>query len=165
MQIAEQICGMIEPDLRFFILGSIEPSAARDVSQNTVRDIFRGIHKFEGDTNKQFWAWCYRIARNKISDYFRSKSSDRTLPMPPEELMQLVDTSAQDAPISPSVRLDLEYVLNMLTRSKPECYELLWQHYVFGVDYAEIASERSMSYDGVRMKIGRCLDEARKFID
>jgi RNA polymerase sigma factor (sigma-70 family) len=132
--------------------------------QNTVRDIFRGVHKFEGDTNKQFWGWCYRIAKNKISDHFREKKADRLQAMPSEEFAQLLDESAQDVPMSAAVRHDLEYALGLLTNSKPECYDFLWQHYIFGLDYAEIANERAMTYDGVRMKIGRCLDEARKLV-
>ena len=117
-----------------------------------------------GESTKQFWAWCYRIARNKICDHYRGQAADRLQYVPAEELHRLLDKSAQDAPISPGVRLDLEYAMNVLTASKPECYEFLWQHYIFGLDYAEIAEERTMTYDNVRMKIGRCLDEARRLV-
>ena len=61
-------------------------------------------------------------------------------------------------------RLDLEYVIKLLTAAKPECSELLWRHYVIGLDYTELAEERNLSYDNVRMKIGRCLDEAKSLV-
>ncbi len=48
-----------------------------------------------------------------------------------------------------------------LTRSS---IDLLWKHYVIGLDYAEIAEERQLSYDSARMKIGRCLEEARSLV-
>ena len=94
---------------------------------------------------------------------FRS-ASDRLQPMPPEELWQLVESSAQSSPLSPADKHDLEYAMNLLTASKPECRDYLWQHYVFGLDYAEIAEERNLNYDNVRIKIGRCLDEAKSLV-
>jgi hypothetical protein len=54
----------------------------------------------------------------------------------------------------PAVRHDLENAMKLLTSSKPECYDFLWKHFVFGLDYGAIAEERNMSYDNVRMKIG-----------
>ena len=164
VRLAEEVCRLIAPDLRFFVFGFVQPSDADDVLQNTVKGIIGGMRKFEGESTRQFWAWCYRIARNKIYDHFREKSANRLQPMPADELHRLLEQSAQDAPISPGVRLDLEYAMKVLTASKPECYEFLWQHYIFGLDYAEIAEERTMTYDNVRMKIGRCLDEARRLV-
>ena len=107
------------------------------------------------------WAWCYRIARNKVNDHLRKQSSDRLQPMEPEELWQLVETSAQSNPLSAEDRIDLEHALKLLAEAKPECSEFLWQHFVIGLDYSELAEERNMSYDNVRMKIGRCLGEAQ----
>ena len=85
-------------------------------------------------------------------------------PTPPDQLWQMIEASAQDAPISPAVRHDLQYAMGLLTRSKPECYDFLWKHFVFGLDYADIAEEKSMNYDSVRMKIGRCLEEAKALV-
>ncbi len=81
--------------------------------------------------------------------------------MPPEELWQWVETSAQSSPLSAEDRKNLQHALKILAEAKPECSEILWQHFVLGLDYSELAEERSMSYDNVRMKIGRCLGEAQ----
>jgi len=35
---------------------------------------------------------------------------------------------------------------------------------VFGLDYSEIAAEQGMSYDSVRIKIGRCLLIAKSLV-
>jgi RNA polymerase sigma factor (sigma-70 family) len=160
LRLAEEIFRVIEPDLRFFVFSAVRPPAARDVLQEVLIAITTGMGKFKGDSNEQFWAWCYRIARNKVADHFRKQASDRLQPLPPEELWQLVEASAQASPLSAADRIDLQYALDLLTQSKPECRDLLWQHFVFGLDYAEIAEERNISYDNARMKIGRCLDDA-----
>jgi len=164
IRLAEEIFRLIQPDLRFFEFSSIAHHAAEDVSQEILKAIATSLKKFQGDTTKEFWAWCYRIARNKLNDHYRDKSADRLQPMSPEDIWEMVELSAQDAPISPAVRHDLEYALELLTASKPECNELLWRHYVVGLDYAEIAEERNLNYDAVRMKIGRCLEEAKSLI-
>lgn len=68
------------------------------------------------------------------------------------------------SPVSAGDRDDLEYAMKLLTASKPDCYDYLWQRFVFGMEYGEIAEERNLSYDNVRMKVGRCLDEAKSLV-
>ena len=84
--------------------------------------------------------------------------------MSPEELWQVVEASAQVAPLTPQNRLDLDYAMKLLTAAKPECSDLLWQHYVVGLDYAEIAEEKDLNSDAVRMRVKRCLDEAKSLV-
>lgn len=164
LRLAEEIFRLIEPDLRFFVFSAIQPPAAQDVLQEVLKGVTTGMKKFDGGSNEEFWGWCYRIARNKLNDYFRKKATDRLQPMPPEELWQLVESSAQASPLSPADKHDLEYAMQLLTGSKPECRDYLWRHYVFGLAYAEIAEEQNISYDNARMKIGRCLDEAKSLV-
>ena len=85
-------------------------------------------------------------------------------PMPEEELWELVEASATTVPLSAADKHDLDYAMKLLTRSKPECYEYLWKHFVFGLDYAEIAEAENLSYDNARMRITRCLDEAKRLV-
>ena len=162
--LAEGIFRIVEPDLRLFVFSTVPHHTAEDVLQEVLKAVATGMSKFAGGTTGEFWAWCYRIARNKLNDQYRRQAADRMQPVPPEELWQLIDASAQDAPISPQDKLDLEYAMGLLTASKPECYEFLWKHFVFGLAYAEIAEELKLKYDAVRMKIGRCLAEAQSLM-
>jgi hypothetical protein len=54
--------------------------------------------------------------------------------------------------------------MKLLTASKPECYDYLWKRFVFGLEFTEISEEQNLSYDAVRMKVGRCLDEAQSLM-
>ena len=83
LRLAEELFRLIEPDLRFFVFSTIQPPAAQDVSQEVLKSITTSLKKFEGQTDKEFWAWCYRIARNRLNDHFREKTRDRLQPMPP----------------------------------------------------------------------------------
>jgi len=164
LRLAEDIFRLIEPNLRFFVFKAIRPPAAEDVLQEVLKAVAIGLRKFSGDSREQFWAWCYRIARNKLNDHFHGQATNRELPMHQDELWQLVESSAQVSPLSPADRHDLEYAMKLVTASKPECYDYLWKHFVFGLAYGEIAEEQNLSYDSVRMKIGRCLDEAKLLV-
>ena len=164
LRLAEAIFHLIEPDLRVFVFSAIKPQAADDVLQEVLISITNSLKNFERNSNEEFWAWCYKIARRRIYDHIRKKASDRLQPMPHDELLDLVDTSAQAAPMTAADRHDLEYALKLLDSSKPECRGYLWNHYVIGFDYGEIAEELNLNYDNVRMKIGRCLDEAQSLV-
>lgn len=160
-RLADEIFSQLEPQLRFFVFGSLALPAAQDVLQETLKAIIVSLSKFAGGSAQEFWAWCYRIARNKVNDHLRKQASDRLQPMPPEELWPLVETSAHHQPLSAEDRMDLEHAMKLLAEAKPECSEFLWKHFVLGLDYSELAEERNLSYDNVRMKIGRCLGEAQ----
>ncbi|MGB7768450.1 MAG: sigma-70 family RNA polymerase sigma factor [Verrucomicrobiia bacterium] len=164
IRLAEDIFRRIEPDLRAFVFSSVSNEAAKDALQEVLKAIAVSLKQFKGDTHKEFWGWCYRIARNKLSDHFRQQYTERMQPVSPEELWRMMDLTAQTSPISPAVRHDLDHIIKLLTATKPDCSDLLWKHYVIGLDYAEIAEERNVSYDNARMKIGRCLDEAKSLV-
>src|SRR5580658_7786213 len=155
IRLAEEIFRHIEPDLRVFVFSSVTHDAAKDALQEVLKAVAVSLKNFKGDTHKEFWAWCYRIARNKLSDHFRQQYAERVQPLPPDELLAMMDVSAQARPISPGLRHDLDHVIKLLTASKhADCSDLLWKHFVIGLDYTEIAEERQLNYDAVRMKIG-----------
>ncbi|MBI3867410.1 MAG: sigma-70 family RNA polymerase sigma factor [Verrucomicrobia bacterium] len=164
LQLANEIFRLIEPRLRLFVFGALARPAAEDVHQEALKGVAAGLAGFAGSTPGEFWGWCYRIARNKVSDHLRKQAAERAQLMPPEELMRLVEVSGRDTALSSADRLDLEYALKLLAEAKPECRDYLWKHYILGLDYREIAEEQSLTYDNVRMRIGRCLDEAQSLI-
>jgi RNA polymerase sigma factor (sigma-70 family) len=164
LRLAEAIFRLIEPDLRLFVFNAIQPPAAEDVLQEILKSVAASLKDFRGDTVPAFRSWFYTIARNRLNDHFRKKASDRLQPMPQDELLDLLDASEQAEPLTAADRHDLEYALKLLDGSKPECRGYLWNHYVIGFDYGEIAEEQNLNYDNVRMKIGRCLETAKSLV-
>jgi RNA polymerase sigma factor (sigma-70 family) len=164
LSLADALFRMIVPELRFFVLSSVPQQAADDVLQETLKAIATSLSKFEGRTQSEFWAWCYRIARNKASDYFRKQGADRLHSVSPDELLKMIESGQPRTAIPAQEKLDLEYAVQLLRKANPDCYEFLWKHYVVGLAYGEIASEHNLQYDNVRMKISRCLREAQSLI-
>lgn len=164
LTLGDEIFRVVEPQLRLFIFGMLARPAAEDVLQEALKAVALSLGRFEGKSVAEFWGWCYRIARNKVNDQLRARASDKSEPMPPEELWRLADAVSESNALSPADRLDLEQAMEMLSQAKPECYDYLTKHFIFGLDYAEIAEEQKLSYDNVRMRIGRCLDHAQSLI-
>ncbi len=77
LRLAEDIFRLIQPELWHFVLASIQPPAAEDVLQEVQKAVATGMRKFTGSTEPEFWAWCYRIARNKLSDHYRAGAGCR----------------------------------------------------------------------------------------
>ena len=163
-RLAEDIFRIIEPKLRLFVVSAVRLQSAEDVLQEVLKAIITSLKNFRGETAEEFLRWCRGIARHKIHDQYHAYANDRLQPLPPEEIWEMVDESAQAAPLTPADRHDLEYALNLLAASKPECRDYLWNHYVIGFDYAEIAEQQKLNYDNVRMKIGRCLETAKSLV-
>jgi RNA polymerase sigma factor (sigma-70 family) len=159
-RLAEVISAEIISPLHLFIYARIQ-SAADDVLQETLIAVVRGLANFRGNSDKEFYGWCHQIARHKIADHLRKKSSDRSDSMEPALLGELFDGAMQDASLSVADKMDLVDAMQMINMANPECYDFLWQHYVVGLDYGEIAAEHSMSYDAARMRVGRCLEAAQ----
>src|SRR5438309_1619177 len=104
---AQAIYFKIEPSLRLFIFDKVPHSETDDTIQEVLVAIFRALDNFKGKTDKEFWKWCYQIARNKISDTHRKKKASRLEPFPVEDLWLLVEMSDVGwNPISPQDRLD-----------------------------------------------------------
>ena|ERR1700722_12494727 len=157
------ICINISKKLTLFILTKVRPSDAEDVLHETLKAIFTNLAKFRGQSNEQFLKWCYRIARNKVGDHYRKGQRTTELDQfPTQEIERLVNATKLLEPPSPEIMADLEHAMMLLAKAKPICRQLLWDHFVIGLDYAELALQLDLQNDAVRMKVSRCLALAKK---
>lgn len=160
-RLGDKIFEIIEPELHRWIFGAIQDEAAEDVFQEAAKDIATGLSKFKGNSKGEIWAWCRSIARNKMNDHFRKKGRNRLQPVEPEILWQLVEDDARSHPLSAADRLDLREAVKLLAAAKPGCDDYLWKYFVDDLDYDDIAAEENISDNAMRMRINRCLEEAR----
>jgi len=161
VRLAEEICRQIEPRLLLFVLGFIQMPDAEIVLGHSVKAIIGEMKKFEPRSTKQFWTWCFRIARIKISQRLRERDFAESQPRFPEELRKLLERAGNHEPLSPGVK----YAMKMLAASQADAYEFLWRHFIFEIDYSDIADECCITYDDVRTKIKHSLDEAQKHVN
>jgi RNA polymerase sigma factor (sigma-70 family) len=161
LSLADNIYWYCADFVQLFIYSRARPSDAADIWQETSKTIVEKLTTFKGRTEQTFRSWCYQIATHKIGDAYRGNRLD---PFPEDELNDLIETSTISRPFSPGDEVDLKDALNLLEKSHPECRTLLWNYFVIGLDYDEIAEELKLQYDAVRMRIKRCLDAAGGFL-
>jgi len=157
---AERLAEFIVPRLRAFLFGRLPVKEAEDVAQITITAVLQGIRRFRGRTEGEFWGWCYKIARNKLSNSRRRSRDWEEEGMDPHELQEMVDASAPDLLITPGSRVDLEYILDLVQAAKPPCGTHLREFFILGWDYHAIGEANQISYDAARMAVKRCLDLA-----
>ena len=165
MRAAEELLFRVGGAVRDFVFRHTPEALAEDVHQEVLTAIAVHVDGFGGHAESEFWGWCYRLARNKIADALRDKGrGGPPVSLDVEEGQRAVEQEASHEPISPGARLDLAYALALLRVSKPPCVDRLWDHYILGLDYSEMAALYQLTVDAVRMQIRRCLELAQALV-
>jgi DNA-directed RNA polymerase specialized sigma24 family protein len=158
---AEEFVTFIAPLLEPFIIRQVGHSAAEDLLQESLLAIVKGLREVEAHSDQKLLAWCYRITKNKISDFMRQKYRDPLSANNSLQIEEMVQLGSQENRISAGDKHDLDFLLTLLRKSKFPCDEVLWNHIVFGMNIEEIGFFYGVAYDAARMKIKRCFEAAR----
>jgi RNA polymerase sigma factor (sigma-70 family) len=151
----------IYPVIQAFIICRLGWQIGEDVTHEAVGAILAGLPKITATTNRKFRAFCFRVARNKISDALRSKYGNRAEALDPLEIAKAFAAGRDDDETS-TVYSDLALLDAILAASKSTCRDVLVDHFIADLEYEVIASLYGTSKDAIRMKINRCLKEAKR---
>ncbi|STO30727.1 RNA polymerase sigma factor sigV [Fusobacterium necrogenes] len=85
------------------VLGVVKnPEDAEDISQEVFMSVYRNLKSFRSESN--IYTWIYKIAINKIYDFFRKRKIELDIN---EEILMLEDNTNIDTPIFLEERLKL----------------------------------------------------------
>lgn len=152
----------IYPIIRAFIIGQLGWQIGEDVSHDAVRAILAGLPNVRAKTKRKFRAFCFRVARNKIYDALRSKYGNKAEPLDPIQLAKFIEAGMDASHLTSSAVADLEDLQRLLKSLKFACGRLLVEFFLMDLEQDEIAVMYDVSKDAVRMKIHRCLQEAKR---
>jgi RNA polymerase sigma factor (sigma-70 family) len=163
---ATTILNALEDPFRAYLFKRVPEDAIEDVLQEALIGIYKGLQTFKGNTDDEFWGWCYVILGNKANDELRKKkkATDHLEPFPAEEIWEILEVSWGTKPLPPEDRMDLEFAMNLLEKFKPDCRKLLWDYHIIGLKHGQIAKQLSLKYDAARVRIDRCMKAARKLV-
>ncbi len=164
MDVADAIVRAVGPESTAFLHRHCPKDQVEPLLNDILIAIALGLDRVRGKDEKQFWRWCYQIARNKLADLHEGINADPTLPFDPKDLAETIEASATHTPLSAGERLDLEYALDLLRAAKPPCVGYLWDHYILGLDYTELGHLYGLSPDAMRMQVKRCLVLANELL-
>lgn len=131
-----------------------------DILQKTLITISSSILSFKGQTNGEFWTWCFRIAHRRAVDHFRASSALQLVHLSVDEMRELAGYAPSANP--PELYdIGIARALHALERLGDKCRRYLTLYFIHGLSYSDIATSVSKSDDAVRMTIKRCLEKAR----
>ena len=150
----------MHPRLLRFLRG-LDPSAAEDVEADTWLSAARDLGTFHGD-DRQFRAWMFAIARNRLIDWRRRETRRRSVAVSPEALR---DRPAPDDPAGLAldvVRADAAVALVRSCLQKEQA-EVILLRVLGGLEVDEVAAivrkragnVRVLQHRGLRRLAGR----------
>lgn len=161
LRLIEKIVREVGPVLKAHLQKLLpDKTAAEAVFLQTLDGIARSLGRFNRKVS--FLSWCYVIARNKFRSQLRHEYADRFDPTDQDELQRLVDARSAAGGMSPADRLDYEYLIQLLNRSKPDCYDFLYKRYILGLEYKVIAKSYGLKTPTARIRTKRCLKHAKE---
>ena len=80
--------------------------------------------------------------------------------MDPAVVAELLDESEKQKPFdSDDEKTAVQEALELLKKSDEDCFYALWDNFVVGSTYDDMAARTGRTYDAVRMEVSRCLDK------
>src|ERR1700743_2383973 len=93
-KLAQSVVLGIADRLTLFLISRC-PGDLADVRQSIFVAIVLGLDGFRGESDGEFWAWCYQIARNVLNKYFKKEKAELTISLDPTELTSLIEASGR----------------------------------------------------------------------
>lgn len=145
----------IEKIYRFIYYKIFSKETAEDLTSDVFTKAFQKIHSFRS-TKGNFSAWLYRIARNTVIDYYRTKKA--TLPID-----DVFDVAFDERTVEQKdAIMALEKVSKYLDTLNPKQREIITLRIWEELSYREIAEIVGGSEDSVKMAFSRSIRDVRE---
>lgn len=142
---------------RFVFFRVSDREIAKDLAQDSFGKLWEELSSGKIIDNQR--AFLYRIATNKVIDWYR-KHKEYSL----DEMMESGFDSTQEAALSPEEALDSQWAVEML-RELPEHYRaVLWLRFVEDWTVKDIAQSLGESENVVSVRIHRALARWRSLL-
>ena len=152
----------IYPAIQSYVFSRLGWQLGEDATSETLRGILKGLAGVRAKTKADFRKYCFRVAYNQINNVLRSKCGGQAAPLDPSHLEDSVGAGSNAYPLPPGICGDLMLVLALLDASKVPCGQFLYEYYITGLEFKEIAAMIGVSVGAMRMKIARCLAAAER---
>ena len=148
-----------QPKIYRFILFKVSHrEEAEDLTHKVFLSALENIHKFK-DQGFPFSSWLFRIARNKVIDYYRTKKDISPLENAPDI------TSSEDNVELISKKLNLERIYISLQKLTDEQKEVVILRFVEGLSHKEVAQILDKKTGAIRVLQHRAISEIKKMIE
>ncbi len=135
---------------------------AEDAAQEAFVRIYTNAKKFQKRPDVEFKSWAFRILIN--CTFTKYKKLKRTF-TDKEYLDQLLYIPSEDAEILISKRETKDEIESVIERMPEDLAILIKEHYFEDRPYADIAGEKGMSVNALKMKLFRARKKFKEVFD
>lgn len=135
----------------------------RDETQDLVHEVFLSAWKNIDDFDQRgfpFSSWLYRIARNKVIDYYRTRKPSTTLDEVDEERIKLMPAIEKQI----DADIDFKLIQGAIRQLNEEQQTVVLMRFVEEISYPEIAAFLEKSEGAVRLIQHRAIQNLKKII-
>ncbi len=132
----------------------------RDVAEDLTQDVFLRILKNIQHFNESagdFSAWVWRIAKNRLIDYYREKKTISFFDL--ETIQTLTDENE-----NLSEKIMVEKIYRLVKKLHPKEQQLFTLRFVLGLSYKEMVKTTHKSETSLRVAVHRIKNKLKKII-
>ena len=139
----------------FIYYKTLHKEITEDLTSQTFFKALKNINNFD-DKIGSFSSWLYRIARNTVIDYYRTKKTDKNI----DDVWDLASKQDTEAEIDVSQKLEQvkQYLQKLNTTQREIVIMRLWD----GLSYQEIAEITSKTITSCKMTFSRVMTKLRQ---
>jgi len=147
---------LLEDKLRSFIFSKVHDTAlTEDLLQDTYLRIHANIHSLRDSSRLQ--PWIYQIARNLVTDHFRTRPHQSAPAEIPEDP---VDQEVDPAAMSEAI----QDMIHFMDQMPPSQCEALCSTEIRGMSIGEYAESAGISYTAAKTRVHRAKKELREMM-
>lgn len=146
---------------RFIFLKVSQREEAEDLTHQAFLSAWQNIEMFQ-DQGLPLASWLYKIARNKVIDFYRTRKQITSIDDTPDEVLALATKSGED---EVSDKLEMETVFKTLKQLPSDYQEVILMRFVEGLSPKEIAHITGKNHGAVRVLQFRALRQLKKELE
>ena len=135
-----------------YLRSGFDAPVAEDITQDIFLDVFKGLDKFRGLCSQR--TWVYKIARNKLSDFYRKQYSKGYETCDIDKAQHLLD-STQDIDLQMEKAFEARFVRECLGKLASQYRILLLMKYADGKSVNQIAEITNKSHKATESMLQR----------
>lgn len=152
---------LLTPIFRFCFFRVPTEEIAEDITSEVFLSVWKSIHMYTKEEGIKFSSWVFRIAQNKITDFFRKNKNTLEL----KEELEIPSKPILDGKHNIENELLKKHLVSALKKIPETQAESLVLKYFSELSNHEIADVMEKSETAVRILQSRGLKALRKFID
>ncbi len=146
---------------RFIYLKVSHREEAEDLTHQVFLKAWRSIPQFK-DQGLPLSSWLYRIARNHVIDFYRTRKSTFSIDETPEGVLEDEDSFSD---LDVEKKMQLEKVMRALKELSDDYQSLIILRYIEDLSYTEIAQSLGRKEGTIRVLHHRALKKLQTIIE